>query len=91
VVLPHVLRWNEKTTAERQSALAGTMNRPNLADAVAELIKDLNLPARLRDVGIKETQLQAIAEEAAKHPVVLSNPRPITGASDVMEILRAAW
>jgi alcohol dehydrogenase class IV len=48
------------------------------------------LPARLRDVGIKETQLESIAEEAAKNPVVLSNPRSITGAADVMEILRAA-
>lgn len=67
------------------------MDRTNLADAVAELIKDLGLPARLRDVGIKETQLAAIAEEAARNPVVLSNPRPITGAADVMEILRAAW
>jgi alcohol dehydrogenase class IV len=91
VMLPHVLRWNEKTTADRQTTLAAAMNRTNLADAVAELIKDLNLPARLRDVGIKETQLASIAEEAAKNPVVLSNPRPITSAADVMEILRAAW
>jgi maleylacetate reductase len=91
VMLPHVLRWNEKTTSERQKTLAASMNRTNLADAVAELIKDLGLPARLRDVGIKEAQLASIAEEAAKNPVVLSNPRPITGASDLMEILRAAW
>jgi len=91
VMLPHVLRWNEKTTADRQKTLAAAMDRTNLADAVAELIKDLGLPARLRDVGIKETQLASIAEEAAKNPVVLSNPRPITGAADVMEILSAAW
>lgn len=91
VVLPHVLRWNEETTADRQNALAAAMDRTNLADAVAELIKDLGLPARLRDVGIEQAQLPAIAEEAAKHPVVLSNPRPISSAADVMEILRAAW
>jgi maleylacetate reductase len=91
VMLPHVLRWNEKTTAERQNKLASTIGKPNLADAVAELIKDLGLPSRLRDVGITEAQLPAIAEEAAKHPTVLSNPRPITGTADVLEILRAAW
>jgi alcohol dehydrogenase class IV len=51
----------------------------------------LGLPARLRDVGIKEDQLPAIAEEAAKHPTVLSNPKPIVGHGDTMEILRAAW
>lgn len=93
VMLPHVLRWNEKTTAERQKKLAVAMGRPNLCagDAVAELVKDLGLPLRLRDVGIQEGQLQAIADEAAKHPVVLANPRPITGPADVLEILRAAW
>jgi alcohol dehydrogenase class IV len=86
-----VLRWNEKTTIDRQMALAASMKRTNLADAVAELIKDLGLPVRLRDVDIKEAQLPAIAEECAKHPVVLSNPRSMTSAADVMEILRAAW
>ncbi len=93
IMLPHVLRWNEKTTADRQRKLATAMGRPTMSasDAVAELVEDLDLPSRLRDVGIKQDQLQAIAEEAAKHPVVLSNPRPITGAAEVLEMLRAAW
>jgi maleylacetate reductase len=93
VLLPHVLRWNEATTAQRQKRLSLAMDRPNMSagDAVAELISDLGLPARLRDVGIKEDQLPTIAEEAAKHPVVLSNPRPVTGPADVLQILRAAW
>jgi len=93
VMLPHVLRWNEATTAERQKQLSIAMGRPNKSagDAVAELIADLGLPVRLRDVGIEQDQLPAIAEEAAKHPVVLSNPRPISGPADVLQILGAAW
>ena len=93
VMLPHVLRWNETTTAQRQKQLSLAMGRPNMSagDAVAELIADLGLPARVRDVGIKEDQLPTIAEEAAKHPVVLSNPRPITSPADVLQILHAAW
>jgi len=93
VMLPHVLRWNAHTTAERQKELSVALGRPQLSagDAVAELIADLGLPARLRDVGIKEEQLSTIADEAAKNPVVLSNPRPIAGAADVLQILRAAW
>jgi alcohol dehydrogenase class IV len=93
VMLPHVLRWNAQTMGDRQRQLSVALARPNLSagDAVAELIADLGLPSRLRDVGIKQEQLSAIAEEAVKNPVVQSNPRPITGASDVMEILRAAW
>ncbi len=93
VMLPHVLRWNAQTTAERQKQVSLAMDRPqkSAGDAVAELVADLGLPGRLRDVGIKEDQLSAIADEAARHPVVLSNPRPITGAADVLQILRAAW
>jgi alcohol dehydrogenase class IV len=93
VMLPHVLRWNESATADRQRDLAAAMGRAGvrLADAVAELIADLGLPARLRDVDIKQDQLPAIAEEAAKHPTVLANPRPVSGSGDIMEILRAAW
>jgi len=93
VMLPHVLRWNAQATADRQKQLALALGRPqlNAGDAVAELIADLGLPGRLRDVGIKQEQLPAIAEEAAKNPVVQSNPRAITGPTDAMEILRAAW
>ncbi len=93
VMLPHVLRWNAQATAERQKELSAAIGRPqmNAADAVAELIADLGLPGRLRDVGIKQEQLAAIADEAAKNPVVQSNPRPITSAADVLQILHAAW
>jgi alcohol dehydrogenase class IV len=88
-----VLRWNESTTAERQRDLATAIGRPNmrLGDAVVELIAELGLPARLRDVNVREDQLAAIADEAAKHPTVLANPRKITNSGDIMEVLRAAW
>ena len=93
VMLPHVLRWNSLVTAERQKLLSDAMDRPNMSagDAVAELIADLELPSRLRDLGLKNEDLEVIAEEAARHPVVRSNPRPITSSADVMEILNAAW
>jgi maleylacetate reductase len=93
VMLPHVLRWNEPATAIRQRELSAAIGNANipLADAVAALVADLGLPQRLRDVGIKEENLKPIAEEAARHPTVLSNPRPISGPGDIMEILNAAW
>ncbi len=93
IILPHVLRWNGATTGERQKQLSAAMARPDMsaADAVAELVADLGLPTRLRDVGIRHDQLEAIAGEAAKHPVVLSNPKPVTGTADVLQILDAAW
>jgi maleylacetate reductase len=93
IMLPHVLRWNEPVTAERQKLISEAMGRPSLSagDAVAELVSDLGLPSRLRDVGISRDSLGQIAEEAASHPVVRTNPRDITAAADVQQILDAAW
>jgi maleylacetate reductase len=92
-MLPHVLRWNEPATAERQKLISLALGRPELsaADAVAELVGDLGLPARLRDVGIRQDQLQLIAEECAGHPVVKSNPRDISTPADIRYILDMAW
>jgi maleylacetate reductase len=92
-MLPHVLRWNEPATAERQKLISLALGRPELsaADAVAELVGDLGLPARLRDVGIRQDQLQLIAEECAGHPVVKSNPRDISTPADIRHILDMAW
>ena len=93
IMLPHVLKWNEKETHIRQRQLSIAMNRPlmSASEAVSELVSDLELPSRLRDKGITHPQLTTIAKEAATHPVVLTNPRPIQSYEDVLQILEAAW
>jgi len=93
VVLPHVLRWNEPVTADRQWLISEALGRPGMtaADAVAELVSDLALPSRLRDIGIERNRLDAIAQEAATHPVVRTNPREISSPAQVIQILEKAW
>lgn len=93
VLLPAVLEWNRSVNGDRQTALAEALGREGMdaSDAVRELVRDLGLPIRLRDVGITEDQLEAIAQKGAQHPTVLNNPRPIEHANDVMEILRLAF
>src|SRR5207302_5394156 len=63
VMLPHVLRFNHPVNAERQAMVSEALGRPGepAADVVATLIVDLGLPGRLRDVGVKAEQLDAIA------------------------------
>ena len=92
VMLPAVLKWNESFNKEKQKWIANALGRPKLSasDAVAELISDLGLPRTLSDVGIRNDQWDKIAEYGVKHPTVLSNPKPITKKSDIIEILKLA-
>ena len=93
VMLPAVLRWNAAVNGERQHALAEAMGAPHRPahELVAELIRDLGQPGSLRAVGIREDQLDDIAQRAMAYPPVLANPRPIKGPADVREILALAW
>lgn len=58
---------------------------------VYELIGQMNLPQRLRDVGVQEADLPGLARIALQSRAVRSNPRPITGTAQIEEVLRAAW
>jgi maleylacetate reductase len=97
VMLPAVLRWNARSQDPavllRQQALSRAMGDPGqpAADLVAALIRQLKLPASLREVGLHEDQLDTLAERALAYPPVQANPRPIGGAADVREILALAW
>jgi alcohol dehydrogenase class IV len=62
-----------------------------LADIVAGLISHLGLPARLRDAGVAEKVIPAVAEAALHDPGLVSNPRPITTLTEVMHLLKQAW
>lgn len=90
---PAALRWNLPASAAQQQELAARMGRPGapLADAVAELIADLGLRSRLRDIGVDKNDFPAIAERAMKNALLASNPRKVTGTADVLEVLEAAW
>jgi alcohol dehydrogenase class IV len=93
VLLPAVLRWNESVDGERQAAIADALGSPDksASTSVLGLIKDLDLPSRIRDVGVEESLLPAIANYAIKNPWMLNNPRPVTSIDDAIEILKMAW
>ena len=92
VALPAVLRWNETAAPERQKLVARLLGRPELsaAEAVKALARSLDLPTDLKAIGIGEDQFLAIAEHTMGDRGVRSNPRPIKGPGDIVEILELA-
>jgi maleylacetate reductase len=93
VMLPAVLTWNAAVNAERQRALSEAMAAPDrpAPALIAELVATLDQPGSLRAVGIARDDLDAIAERALTYPQLRLNPRPVTTAAQVREILELAW
>ena len=93
VMLPHVLRFNLPVNPDRQMRVSeafGDKDAP-AADLVGGLIADLGLPSRLRDVGVKQDQLDLIAELSMHDRWIHTNPRKIDGPPVVRQLLDAAW
>lgn len=93
VMLPAVLRYNAEVNAERQGWVARAMGRPgdDAADVVRDFIAALGLPTTLREVGVRADQLDRIAEGSMENHMVRANPRPVTAAVQVREMLESAW
>lgn len=60
-------------------------------DAIRSLVTDLQLPHRLRDVGVSQDDFPAIAKDALEDLVVATNPRPVGSVEDVIDLLHTAW
>ncbi len=93
VMLPHVMRWNLEHTQRQQRAIAEAMGRSDgdAAMAIAQLISQLKLPTRLRDLNVRKDQFAQIASGAIDNLWVRTNPRPITSTDDLMQLLEHAW
>jgi len=92
VMLLAVLRWNVGVNADRQALVAEAMGRPGVpaAEVVAEFVAGLGLPRTLAEVGVGADDYALVAQNALHDRWLHTNPRPVGGAEDVLEILRLA-
>ncbi len=92
VMLPTVLRWNEPVNADRQRIIAAAFGQPDRPawQVVHEFIAGLGLPRSLAAVGVTEQHYDAVAKASMLDHYIHTNPRPIHGTAEVMEILRLA-
>jgi alcohol dehydrogenase class IV len=101
LVLPHVLRFNSRDAAHQYAELAsivapeagGSIEQRSDAfiEAFANLVQRLGIETRLREVGIKQTELTRLADDAMLQTRLLgNNPREVTH-QDALAIYTAAW
>jgi alcohol dehydrogenase len=93
LMLPHVVRWNAATEAERYAELLSRSSIQRAAGdpsgALAARLEDLleagGLPRSLRDAGITEPDFEALSADAARQWTGQFNPRPFnaTAAADL--------
>ena len=102
IMLPHAIRFNAEATATELLPAAEALglpldgNRPAVimeetAQRVYELVGDMRLPQRLREVGVKREDLPRLGQLAFQNQTVQNNPKRISDATQLEELLRAAW
>jgi maleylacetate reductase len=93
ILLPPVMAWNRVANDDRQKLISEALGRPDVdaGTALSELVARLELPQRLRDVGVRREEFSAIAEKVLHDFAIRGNPRPVTAPAQVMEILDLAW
>lgn len=100
LVLPHVLRYNAPVAAELYAELAGIVapavhgsveaRTQALIDALERIAEQVGIETRLHQVGIAETDLDRLADDAMLQTRLLgNNPRELTRA-DARAIYTAA-
>ena len=98
LLLPHVVRWNARVAgaryAELMAATGRNLREAEAAEALASRLEALallgGLPRGLREAGVPEADLAALANEAAQQWTGRYNPRPFDAAG-ASEVYRAAF
>lgn len=97
MLLPSVVRWNESVAADQYamflnwSSVGAKRNELSSTEALARRLEELaeagGLRTNLRMAGVKETDLNALASEAAEQWTGTFNPRPFNkeGAIEVYQ------
>ncbi|HEY0549776.1 MAG TPA: iron-containing alcohol dehydrogenase [Verrucomicrobiae bacterium] len=100
VCLPHVMHFNaqRKPGVYRRVGIACGLELTTVPDEVADfrtiefakkLIADLGIKHSLRQYGVKQTQLDALTEQAFEDACHLTNPVPVN-RDDLKDLYRAA-
>lgn len=100
IILPTVMEYNADATGEKYREIAKAMGvkgtesmtqeqyRSAAVEAVKKLSTDVNIPAKLSDVGVKEEDLQFLAESAMADACTPGNPKDPT-LEDIIKLYKS--
>jgi 4-hydroxybutyrate dehydrogenase len=100
IVLPAVVEWNRSACVARLAHVAVAMGEApggsdealasRAVERVRALAREVGIPARLRDAGVREADLPVLARKAFEDASHRTNPRPCSEA-DLLALARAAF
>ena len=91
IVMPYVLKYNEKAIADRMDALARYLGlNESVLEWVLKLRADLNIPSTLAEIGFKEEHIALLASDSVNDPTAGTNPTILT-KEEYQELFRRAW
>lgn len=100
IILPTVMEYNAEATGEKYREIARAMGVANVdsmsqeeyrkaaVEAVRQLSKDVGIPAKVSDVGVKEEDLQFLAESALADACTPGNPKD-TSVKDIIALYKS--
>jgi len=93
IALPAVMTWNAQANAARQATVSEAFGSPGApaGEVLRRFITDLGQPTRLREVSIAREDLPAIAASWDGTGPIATNPRPVRGKEELLEILELAY
>jgi alcohol dehydrogenase class IV len=100
LMLPYAMRWNLDATIQAHARMAREIgiegaDEMALAAAVPEHVFTMNqkmgLPLKLRALGVPRDGLKQLAIDALADYSIHTNPKPVTAAEQVLEVLEQAW
>jgi maleylacetate reductase len=91
VLLAHAVRFNAEAVPAEVARIGAAVGSPgDAAGAIDALRAQIGLPATLREAGVAEGELEAVARLSQSNHNVARNPRPVSEA-EALGILQAAW
>lgn len=101
VLLPHIMRYNAEYTGEKFRDIARAMGKKveglslveaqeAAVEAVFTLNHDVGIPLQLRDIGVQQKDIPALAQAAFDDVCTGGNPREAT-VSEIIELYHMAW